>query len=305
MRDIKPILIMLLSGGLVATWIYHLYDKNQYSNRVIEKIPVRDSVAIADAVRDSLQVIYSSSLAELDSTKINVDSLNTKLNSRVNEITRLKKEVGDILKNRKSTKEDLGIARSKINQMKEILAGMKTQNENLEDEKSRLNITLDQLTDEMGSLKQNIEKMSKANKALAETINIASTFIVSDLDFRIVNIRKGRKETETTDAEKADKMIFSFKVQNNIVRFPAAEVYIIITDPIGRVIQNDIWNSGTIITKTEGTRAFTIKEKFEYEKGTLKPILYSLEPDKFVAGIYKLEAYHNGVQIGETTKNLK
>jgi cell division protein FtsL len=303
MKDIKPLLLMLLSGGLVATWVYHLYDKNLYSHRIVEKIPVRDSVAIADAVRDSLQMIYSASLAELDSTKTDVDSLNTQLDSQVNEITKLKKEVGDILKNRKATKADLGIARKKINQMKAILAGMKGRNLSLEQEKRQLNSTLNQLSEEMGSLKVNIEKLGKENKELAETVNAASTFIVSDLNFKIID-KRSRKEVETSDAGKADKIIFSFNVQNNIVRFPAAEVYVIITDPIGRVIQNPIWNSGNFITKTEGTKAFSIKDRFEYDKGDKKFIIYTIEPDKFIRGTYKLEAYHNGVVIGETAKRL-
>ena len=294
---------MLLSGGLVATWVYHLYDKNLYSHRIVEKIPVRDSVAIADAVRDSLQMIYSASLAELDSTKTNVDSLNTQLDSQVNEITKLKKEVGDILKNRKATKADLGIARKKINQMKAILAGMKDRNLSLEQEKRQLNSTLNQLSEEMGSLKVNIEKLGKENKELAETVNAASTFIISDLNFKIID-KRSRKEVETSDAGKADKIIFSFNVQNNIVRFPATEVYVIITDPIGRVIQNPVWNSGNFITKTEGTRAFSIKDRFEYDKGDKKFIIYTIEPDKFIRGTYKLEAYHNGVMIGEATKRL-
>lgn len=303
MKDIKPLLLMLLSGGLVATWVYHLYDKNQYTQRIVEKIPVRDSVAIADAVRDSLQIIYSASLAELDSTKTDVDSLNTQLDSQVNEITKLKKEVGDILKNRKATKADLGIARKKINQMKAILAGMKDRNLSLEQEKRQLNSTLTQLSEEMGSLKVNIEKLGKENQELAETVNAASTFIASDLNFKIMD-KRSRKEVETSDANKADKIVFSFNVQNNIVRFPVAEVYVIITDPIGRVIQSPVWNSGNFITKTQGTRAYSIKDRFEYDKGDKKFIIYTIEPDKFIRGPYKLEAYHNGVVIAEATKRL-
>ncbi|MBK6383861.1 MAG: hypothetical protein IPF69_10420 [Chitinophagaceae bacterium] len=72
MKDTKSILLGMLSVGLVGTWVYHLYDKTQYSQRRTE-VYIKDSIAVAQAVQDSLQRIYSHTInnlgAELDSTK--------------------------------------------------------------------------------------------------------------------------------------------------------------------------------------------------------------------------------------------
>ncbi|MBK5270228.1 MAG: hypothetical protein JJE22_04355, partial [Bacteroidia bacterium] len=91
-RDIKPILLLLLSVGLVTTWVYHLYDKTIYSKRRIEAY-TKDSIAVADAVRDSLQKIYSNTISEmdnrLDSTRSNADSLKEELDSTLSEIYKL------------------------------------------------------------------------------------------------------------------------------------------------------------------------------------------------------------------------
>jgi len=65
MRDIKTLLLALLSTGLVATWVYHLYDKTIYTSQKRE-VYIKDSIAVAEAVRDSLQKIYSSTKNELD-----------------------------------------------------------------------------------------------------------------------------------------------------------------------------------------------------------------------------------------------
>src|SRR4030095_9750636 len=74
MRDNKSILLALLAAGLVITWIYHLYDKSQYSNHTTE-VFVKDSSAVAKAVSDSLRGFFIHTLDQLDPEKIQVDSL--------------------------------------------------------------------------------------------------------------------------------------------------------------------------------------------------------------------------------------
>ena len=305
MREPKSLLLAMLSVCLVATWIYHLYDKTLYSDRLVEKIPIRDSAAIASAVRDSLQQIYAASLSELDSTRLTADSINVKLSSRVNELNRLKAEVSGILKNRNATKNDLQRARNRISEMKILLAEMKDENAGLESEKANLQSTLDQLSGEMVSLQSSMEKLGQENKELSHMVNMASTFILSDMSFNVVDVRKNKKEVSTNQASKADKMIISFVVKNNILHLPSTEVYIVVTDPIGRVIQNPIWNSGNFITPKKGTLSFTIKERFNYEKNNAKKIIYTFAPETFIAGQYKVQVYHNGVEIGETLNKLQ
>ena len=46
MKDTKTLLLMMLSAGLTGTWVYHLYDKTQYSKRRTE-VYIKDSVAVA------------------------------------------------------------------------------------------------------------------------------------------------------------------------------------------------------------------------------------------------------------------
>src|SRR5690606_26583804 len=258
MRDPKLLLLALLSVCLVATWVYHLYDKTLYSQRLIEKIPVRDSAAIATAISDSLQQIYSASLVKLDSGKLTADLMNEKLRSRVEELNRFKAEVSTILKNRNATKKDLEKARSNINQMKILLAEMQDENKGLETEKYRLQTTLDQLSNEMVYLQTSMEKLDRENKELAQTVSMASVFVISDLVFKVVNVKRNKKETATSQVTKADKMIIHFFVKNHILHLPSTDVYLVVTDPSGLVVQNPVWNSGNFSTSKYGKLAFTI-----------------------------------------------
>ena len=74
MRDIKPLLLVLLSIGLVSTWVYHIYDKaNNRSER--SDVHAADSAMVAGAIKDSLNSLYSAALRDLDtrldSTQVN------------------------------------------------------------------------------------------------------------------------------------------------------------------------------------------------------------------------------------------
>jgi myosin heavy subunit len=306
MKDIKSVLLILLSAGLISTWVYHLYDKTIYSKRRTE-VYIKDSIAVADAVRDSLQKIYSSTISnldtQLDSTKNNADSLKGQLDTKLGEIYKLRNDIGDILKNRGATKADLNIASQKIGELQQKVDELRDQNTNMEEEKKKLSAVLEQLNNDMKGLEQNAKKLSEENKTLTEKINIASIFVASEIKFTPVTV-KNLKEQETAEAKKTSKFIISFTVQNNISENTNAEVIIIVTQPNGQVLQNSVWDAGSFVTRNEGRKNYTMKMRFEYQKGEPKHLLFSLNADDYQKGDYSLMIYHNGILIGQSTKAL-
>ena len=139
---------------------------------------------------------------------------------------------------------------------------------------------------------------------LSQTINEASTFIASDIHLSVVTTKSANKETEVTSARKADKMIFSFTLQNNIASTASYDVYVVIVQPDNKVLQTDVWGADHFDSKTEGAKAYTTKIHFEYNKGERKKILYTIQPDNFLSGTYVMQVYQNGVPLGETSKQL-
>ena len=61
MRDIKSLLLVLLSTGLVCTWVYHLYDKTMYRQGRTQ-VYIKHSIAVAEGIRDSLYKIYNATI---------------------------------------------------------------------------------------------------------------------------------------------------------------------------------------------------------------------------------------------------
>ena len=305
MRDIKPLLIALLSIGLVSTWIYHFYDKAGY---VREKAPGKtDSTAVGRAIRDSLNSLYSAALLELDtrldSSQENAALLQNRLDSKLSEIDQLKSDIRGILSKQNFTAEDLTEARKKIAELQQKVNELSTQNLSMEEEKIQLGNVLLQLTQNVDSLQLNIRRLSMENEALNEKVSLASVFVASEVKIDAVE-SKGLADESTSQAKRADKFIASFIVQNRVNNFTSAEVTTVLVRPDGQVLQSTVWDSGTFEAKNEGKKNYTRKIKFDYEKGEQKHLLFSIDTEKCQKGIYIFQVWHNGIMIGKATKTL-
>jgi DNA repair exonuclease SbcCD ATPase subunit len=308
MRDIRSLLLVLLSVGLVATWVYHIYDKAKYS-RVAASMSLSDSAIIAAAVRDSLQKEYTSAINtlddQLDSSLINSDSLQMQLDSRIKEINLLKQEISRVLKNPKSTGLELADARRKMAELEQKLTEMNSQNISMEEEKKNMTARLDKISGEFTSLEQNIRKLDEENKDLREKVKQASVFMTSGLHLAAIDVKNDEKEQETVQTRKADKFVASFVLQNNVQQQMNAEVFVIITQPDGKVLQNSAWESGMFDSNGQGRKSYTRKVKFDYDKGEQKRLIFSLETDNFQPGKYTMQVWHHGLLVGETFKTLR
>ncbi len=306
MRDIKPLLILLLSIGLVSTWVYHLYDKTIYSQRRTE-IYIKDSAAVADAIKDSLNKIYTSTINDLDNrlseSRFNADTLRSRLNNKLDEIDILKAEIGGILNKKDFSKKDLGDARQKIGELQQKVEDLNSQKITMEEERQELNIVLGQLSQSVDTLQRNIRRLNKENEELSERINLASTFNASELKLEAVSV-KGSGEETTSHAKRTDKLVVSFVIHNRINQFSNTELITVLVQPDGQVMQSTVWDSGTFNTKKGVKKNFTRKIKFDYVKGEQKNLLFSIEPEKYHKGIYTLQLWHNGIMIGQATKKL-
>ena len=307
MKDIRTPLLALLSTGLIGTWVYHLYDKTQYSQRRTE-IYIKDSIAVAQGVQDSLQKIYSSTIrtldSKLDSTRTNADSLKFQLEARMNDIYKLKKEIDHILKNRGASKEDLALARLKIAELQTMVDEMETRKLTMEEEQARLTKLMSDMSGEITGLHDNMKKLDDENRRLTEKMNLASIFVASAIEFLPVAV-KNDKEQETNNANKASKFVISFLVQNNITEYDIAEVFVVITQPDGSILKNDdLWETSGITLHNGSKINYTRKVRFDYPRGETKKLLFSINAPGYYTGTYTLQIYHRGHMIGQVMKTL-
>ena len=307
MKDSKLILMVLLSAALVGTWVYHLYDKAYYSSQRKE-IFIKDSLAVAQGVEDSLHRIYSLTINSLDAkldSSINTEGLlKGELNEKLKEIYRLRSEIAAILKKTDAKKEDLELARRKTAELQTLVLDLQSKNSSIEEEKQQISAVLDKVNLQVKDLEGGMQQLTRENKMLSEKVSLASTFMSSEIKLSPVAV-KNDKEQETTNTNKVSKFIISFTVLNNISDYNDAEVFVIITQPDGYVLKTDAWESSSALqTKNGEKKIYTRKIKFEYAKGEIKRLFFSLTPDEFQKGTYSLQLYHNGSLIGQTAKTL-
>ncbi len=297
MKDTKTILLALLSLGLVATWVYHLYDKTKYS--AVKPAAEREKTGLPSikSLQDSLQQVYTSTVsrlgAQLDSAKNTAGLLQGELAAKLNEINLLRTEIADLLRKHNAKQEDMALAGRKTTKLQQLVAGLpKKDNNTAEETKSPAPLTNVATNTESKPVIEPVEK------------NITTPlFTATDLKFIPVKITDD-KEEETNEAENTNKLLISFAVKNNTADFNNAEVFAIITQPDGKVMQTDVWESASINTHDFGKKMYTRKMRFEYQKGETKLLQLTLKPEDYEKGNYRLQVFHNGYLIGETFKRL-
>lgn len=297
----------MLSIGLVGTWVYHLYDKTQYSQRRTE-VYIKDSIAVAQGVQDSLRKIYSNTIndldARLDSTKSTAGMLQGELSTKLQEINRLRSEIATILKKNNFKKEDLDLARKKSLELQQLVAELQNKNSSIEEEKKQISAVLDKVNYQVKDLENNVQKLDQENKVLTEKVSLASTFVASELKLSPVAV-KNDKEQETTLTKKVSKLIVSLALQNNISDYETADVFVVVIQPNGKIVRNeDAWETYSIPLKNGSSITYTRKIRFEYQKGETKRLIFSLNPEEYMKGTYTMQVYHNGYLIGQVTKSL-
>jgi chromosome segregation ATPase len=306
MKDSRNLMLGLLSAGLVVTWTYHLIDKSGYSTQRRE-VFIKDSAAIAQAVSDSLQKLYNSTISSLDirldSVKSNANLLQGELGSRIIEINRLKSEIGNILKRTDLSKQDLVKARTLTAELKTRIDELQNQNRTIEEEKRQISSEFDALNTQVTALNQTNSRLDQENKKLNEKLVDAGTFVASEMRLSAVQT-KANKETEAVQAKRAEKFVISFLLQNNVNNYENSEIFVVLTDPNDQVIEFSAWDTGLFDTKAEGRKKYSRKIRFAYNKGEAHEIIFSMNAPEYVRGKYQLQVYHNGNLIGKTSKTL-
>jgi hypothetical protein len=159
------------------------------------------------------------------------------------------------------------------------------------------------LTQEKQVLQTNLQTTTAEKDELAQTVDVASTFSASNIQITPINEKRNGKEKTTTTAKRVDKLVVSFDVENRVARSGPADIYVIVTGPDGKVIQDA--GGASLSTRNDGDRPYTYKTTIQYEQGTRKSIQVPMHQDHFQTGDYKIEIYQNGFKIAEGVRSLK
>jgi hypothetical protein len=297
----KNIIIGVLAAGLLGTWAYFLYSKNESDKTIQEK-----SVAVTQAMtaRDSANILYQNTLQRLDALTGENNNLKNQVTDNNSQISKLKAEISSILSKKNASDAEVRRAKALIAQLNQTVANLEAENARLTGENQVLAANNTQLTTEKQVLQTNLQTTTAEKDELAQTVDVASTFSASNIAITPVNEKRNGKEKTTSTAKKVDKLVVSFDVENRVARSGPADLYVIVTGPDGKVI-TDAAGGETLSTRQDGDRPYTYKTTINYEQGTRKSIQVPMRQDHFQTGNYKIEIYQNGFKIAEGVRSLK
>ncbi|MBZ4191153.1 hypothetical protein [Niabella beijingensis] len=301
----RNVLIGLLVAALLGTWGYILWSKNAPGGSGTAE-PSNTEVATAMSESDSLRQMFNLAEMRLDSITGANNSLQGEKTALQKEIDDRKSEISRILNDKKATASDLQRARHLIGELNGQIGRLESQVAQLKGENMELTAKNTHLTAEKDILSQNLDTRSKENDELASTVDVGSTLSASGMSITPLKEKKNGKEKQTAFARRVDMLRVAFNVENRITTSGPADLYVVVTDPKGQVVQNTQLSSGSMTTRQDGDRNFTAKVPVEYEQGTRKGVSFPIRnPDGFTHGDYKIEVYHNGFKIGEGIRNLR
>jgi predicted nuclease with TOPRIM domain len=298
----KNILIGVLAAGLLGTWAYFLYDKNDSTKQIQVKTAEANTALTA---KDSVQLLYNDALTRLDSITGSNNNLNGQLTDRQSDITKLKNEINRIMRDKNATAADYRKARALIGELNGRIANLEAEVSRLTGENQQLAANNTHLTQERDVLQTNLQTTTAEKEELAQTVDVASTFTASNIQITPINEKKNGKEKVTTTAKRVDKLVVSFDVENRVARSGPADLYVVVTGPDGKVINDPNLGSANLTTRNDGEKQYTFKTTTEYEQGTRKTISVPLRQPNFQTGNYKIEVYQNGFKIAEGIRALK
>lgn len=303
-KDNRGLIYGILIVALLGTWGYIIYDKSK-TKEVMQQKDVR--YTMLDSSKNQVQKEYEDALLRLDAMMGANSKLDSLVKTRDKEVEQVKARIRTLVNKQNATAGDLAEARSLIKQLNGKIDGYVAEIERLQGENQTLTTERNTLTTQKTELEQNLSTTQTEKKAAEEKVDIGSTLHASNFRIAAINEKSGGKEKATSTAKRADKFRISFELDENLIA-PSGQkdLYILVTDPAGKLVSEQGLNSGTFTTRKDGEKQFTNKVSVDYEQGASKSVSFDLkQTDKYQPGAYKVEVYHNGFKIGENTVQLK
>ena len=304
-KDNRNLIYGALVVLLLGSWGYIVYDKSKTNEQIQQQ---QTQLTSTTNEKDSLDNEFKSALQRMDSLTGNNAQLQGKLTDRESEINKLKEQYQAESRKGNADKKKLqsliNQLNGKINDYETQIAQLQAENQTLTANNQVLTVQKDSLTTQTNTLSTNL---AASDSEKAHVTDVASTLHASNINIAAIDVKNSGKEKSTTTAKKADMFRVSFDLdENRIAPSGQKELYVVVTSPDGKPITIPSSGSGEFQTRDDGSKVYTSKVDVNYEQGKRIPVSFNWKQDnRYSAGNYKIEIYHNGYKIGEGTKSLK
>src|SRR5476651_2196309 len=174
-KDNRKLIYGILIAALIGTWGYIIYDKSQTKETVMQ---LQGRIGNVDSARNAIQQDFLTVSAKADSLTQNNIQLQGDLADKNSAIQKLKSNIGNILKKKNASEEELAQAKTMIGELNGKVDGLfaqidqlKGENQQLTSSNQQLSTDKTQLTADKQGLEQNLTTTKNEKKQLEEKVD--------------------------------------------------------------------------------------------------------------------------------------
>jgi len=295
----NTIIFVAIIAVLLGVNIYLFMSKNKVSDQRDQAYSQLDTVSTD---RDNLKSEYDASLARLDLLVGKNAQLDSIVANQTSEIGRLRSEIQGILSNSKSTAADYARARSLVTQLNKKVKSYEERIAELENDNTRLNKYNEVLVEER-------DATVTTNIALAQKVRLGSVLHASNIRMVPIDLRRGgKKERETSRANRVDVLRVTFDIdENRVAEDGVKNLFIRILAPDGNLLVNTAYGSGSTDTYDGQSLNYTTVKQVDLTQGQpVSNVVVDWHQDSdYARGSYQIEIYNEGYKIGNGSVELK
>ncbi len=284
---------------LLGTNIYLFTSRNKVAE---QKEAAEMQYANADSSRRSVEGEYNAALARLDelvSKNAQMDSLLTDRNS---EVSKLKRQIDAIVKNRNATASDLAKAKKLVERLN---GKVKTYEERIAElEKSNQELSYQNVV-----ISHERDSAVTENVGLQQKAKLGAVLHASNIRMTPIQLKRGgTKEKETSKASRVDMIRIMFDIdENRVAESGKKELFLKVVGPDGNVLSNAAYGSGVTSTADGQTLNYTLLKQIELQTGVpVKDVSIDWHQDNdYKKGNYQIEIYNEGYKVGSGSVSLR
>jgi hypothetical protein len=233
--------------------------------------------------------------AELDKTIADKETM----------LTSEKREIAGLLSKTRLTSAELAKAKGMMAEYEASITDLQAKVDELTKQNAQLAQQNTQLNTDLSSEKQTTSQLSAENQGLSKKVEVGSLLQLAKLDVQAVKVRHNGKEVEVKRAKAAESLKISFETGANKVLDPGqVSLYVRIINPKGETIAVADQGSGTFQDVDANSPVqYTKKADIDYNQTNKKVVVYWSQDIK-TPGIYKVQLYQSGHEIGQSALKL-
>lgn len=290
----KASLLMLITIVLLLLsnifFIYKFYTMRK--EKVFVQVELKDTENEKSQIEEQLKDM----LNQYNTLKTDNSKISAELDQEKNKI----KELLDEIKNIKSAnayqinqyKKELGTLREIMRSYIVQIDSLNTRNKLLTEENRKVKTDFQKVVTEK-------EDLTQKKQELEQKVDIASTLRA----INIASIAVNDKAKEVTRAKRASKIRVCFTLtENAIVKSGNRFVYIRIARPNKEILPNP---DGELFKFMDNTILYTAKREIDYQNKDVDMCIYWSNDGSLTEGVYNVDIFCDGKQIGSDTFMLK